>query len=814
MSSLFETGNKMKTLYLISLLFTSYFLSGCASGSHTVSSGPFTVALDAKGQVVVESQNEKYVISSRFSTPQKVWSDFGSNQKEAFKSSSKQIALENQSYTVTRTLTAKKNYFEVQDVIELLPQVDSQTIVGIQVHHQLMLPDSLEGTRLNGFDPATFVNPKSGLGVCGLSNQGNSSLFAKSQTLSIGILPLDDVFSAHAQVQNHGIPLPKNASNTCNLFDKPSLVLRDVNLALSHQRKNKLEMKWAIYPQKHTQASVDSAYYDFVNAVRSNTMENYTIDGPVQTLTVSHPGYYIEQGYLPPSYSADSIPDSVYREVIEKNNIKIILSEIPLGKFERYAHGSAFPKEVSPVWIQNIKKLIRVAHDLNAKVLIYMHPFISTERGAGNKYAQEKVLNHFSRVACYPTSQKQSPTDNRHLCSPNVARLPLFIGTKADEGYGKKLMEYVHYVMQDLNADGIYMDESSKSVLHYSYDDLAYQHAPDPYSAELIYTFQTKRQISNLTLATSKLRMALIDKVYQMDGIVIANTSPITQTFKNRKMTHFTEMGTPYHAHRSLFHTPVGLTNISDTVQSSVYRIIENGLLPYFTYRPFPKYVYPNITESLFPFKPVYMQPGILTGADKFITTRAGVYGWDTPHELKIYKYNTMGIRTDHGTITIPSNGKPTKARVSILGKEIAVVQRGKRQCATKLSPLIHKTILVCPDESIPCKAQDHITHNSFQVPRSFILSTNHIHSTPLEHITVKAVDIKNNSVAFSPQSIISASQTKYNVASTSWIFKVDKALLKSRGLNINASDPFIIDVEATIGDKKYCEEFEFTFAR
>jgi len=80
-----------------------------------------------------------------------------------------------------------------------------------------------------------------------------------------------------------------------------------------------------------------------------------------------------------------------------------------------------------------------------------------------------------------------------------------------------------------------------------------------------------------------------------------------------------------------------------------------------------PQLTRPCVTAQMFPFTPVDIRPGVLTGEERIITTRSGTCGWPGTFKAKLYVYDQAGVlaQTDPPTqsysakpeITVPEKG-------------------------------------------------------------------------------------------------------------------------------------------------------------
>jgi hypothetical protein len=160
-------------------------------------------------------------------------------------------------------------------------------------------------------------------------------------------------------------------------------------------------------------------------------------------------------------------------------------------------------------------------------------------------------------------------------------------------------------------------------------------------------------------------------------GVFLANAQPVTRRLQNLHFPRFCETPEPRRAFHCALFSPLAYGNsppykdeaalfqfVRDRVDCCVVTHI-GGM---------PQLTRPCVTAQMFPFTPIDLRPGILTGEERIITNRSGSFGWATVFKARLYVYDKAGILAEaappvkeyreKAKVTVPERGMGILVRV------------------------------------------------------------------------------------------------------------------------------------------------------
>jgi hypothetical protein len=498
-------------------------------------------------------------------------------------------------YKVVRKIFVRENHIHIEDTFTNT----TPELIGIIVENRLQFSAPPLETRTAGWLASGEWDYS--------RNAAHPSVFAQWKDLGMGLVAEDDVFRIH------------NKS-----FREPgSIGLADEQLGIAPGASTTLE--WSIYPTPKN-ANSDGDYWSLINAVRSEWGANYAIPGPF--------GFTM---HLDSKKSAEELG-----QWMRARDLKIVAGGIAKYKDGKYAHGTGIL--FAPEFVAYEKEWIAKVHQTapEVKALCYFHSQISTEPEAETKYAADRLFNGAGEAMSYPYRYP----------------LPMFISTRENK-YGKALWGYVKTILDDIDADGLYWDEMSHSVLEYS------QRAPWDGHTVVIdpKTHAVTGKNSSIQLLMQPLQLDIINYLKERKKYLMANTQPLTRTMLNQKIVRFVETNTYAAVINTHLGCPLGLGNHhEETTQADaarhVRRILQQGGVYYahiFNREP-PSW---NFMSVMYPITPARLGPGFVIGKERIHTTVSGKFGWPDGARANVYVVDADGARVEKPNVKeITESGK------------------------------------------------------------------------------------------------------------------------------------------------------------
>ena len=600
---------------------------------------PYEARLLSGGAVEVKVGGEHYVVVSKFSRPGGGLRRLG-EQAEGWRPTvqGEKLAVEGPPYRLERSL---RRHAERLEIVDRLTNTSDQTI-GIRLGHEVATRKAeaqrvyLCGSRLPRKEGQTSID---------VHPLENPTLYVRRERSGVGLLPRDSVFRAHVEL----------------VLRDGAYGIHDRHLALAPGTS--YEMRWEIYPT----ATPD--YYSFVNAARRSLKANYTIDG---NMVIAH-GF---EGAM-----ADLTDDDFVR-LVRANNAKYLVlvdisrlneagKRLPPQGLDGYTHGTGLMGEHgrwTRHWLEQVIARFRRLCP-GVKLLPYLDPYVCSEPGAADKYADS--------LALLPEGAPQLYTDHK---------LPVFYPTP-ENSYGKALGEAFDYLLGI--ADGFYMDESTMAYIP---GPGAFSYRPDTWDGhscemdlgggyeETGATYELRRKVTNSALFTRGFRLRQLQKARAQGKAVWMNFQPMSEEEAALQSHRFVECyasSAPVYSHLGC---PVSLANEhverrEADIGNSVRRMLMFGGL-YLTYGI--KYrTDGNILQDLYPFTPLELHCGYVIGAEKIITCSSGTYGFGDRSSLRVRVYDRAGFHLPRRDATVPAAGTAeTTASLALQEGELAIVFR------------------------------------------------------------------------------------------------------------------------------------------
>lgn len=585
-----------------------------------IARAPKPVAMQAElsddGQIRFASAGRSFQISTRTSLPLGAWTQNRPGAKwHAVGKKSKPATWSGPGYKVSRRIEKRSDHLRVFDTISNT----GRELAGVMIENRLALPVTPKEVLLAG-------RPR--IGVTSFREQpAHPTALAWWGDYSVGLVAEDDVFRTHHRA-----------------FSEPGAIgLSDPRLGIAPGQSHTLE--WSIYPQK------GGDYWSFINALRRNWGSNYKM----QAATFDTVGATTRR------------PEKEQHDWVTSRNLAIAIS--PQTEFTRdeaktipglaqdpilsnvppqhpvLSEGTAIPMARS--WNEKATRWMELNRGAKPPVrsVVYIHANICSEPGAADKYADSKVVD----------------AAGKHLVTPYFYPLYLYLPT-LESSYGKALMETVKYIVDDMKADGLYMDEFSFGSVP------AYIHYPqwDGCTVEIDpTTHAVKGKVSSSVLLQQPWREAMLRYLRSRNKVLLANSFAATRTANRWQVQFFIESLSYSSLIESHLGSPWGLANHNpdqgEESQAQMTRgILDYGGLPCFYLWPDAPSENPSFSTLMYPTTPEQIGAGMVLGRERIVTKRSGRYGWPDGRGGDVYVFDGAGKRVHKPDARPVAVGKKT----------------------------------------------------------------------------------------------------------------------------------------------------------
>lgn len=434
---------------------------------------PMGVRLAPAGTIELEVAGKRFAVTTRTSLPDGKWFETRESADAAAVPAGQGASASwtAESYDVKRTVSVRDDHVHVADTFTNR----GTELIGVMVEHRL------------GFDAKpleVMVGGRQAYGdSAGSRNPYHPSVFARWESLGLGLVAEDDVFRVHIRS-----------------FSQPDhLGLADDMLGIEPGAS--VTLQWSVYPVPK------GDYWDCINAVRRNWGSNFRIPGPF-AFTSHLPG---------------GKPAEWYGQWVRARALKITCGGIAKYPNGKYAHGTGI--QHASRWVAAEAEWTRgmLAAAPDVKALAYFHAQCCTEPDGETKFADSRLID----------------SRGEHLGYPYRYRLPLYVPTR-ENSYGRALWGFVRTCLEDIGTSGLYWDEMAHSVLWFAHD------APWDGCTVVIHpkTHAVTGKRSSVPLLMQPLKEDIVRYLRERDKFLMANTQPATRTMLRHKIVRFVETGT------------------------------------------------------------------------------------------------------------------------------------------------------------------------------------------------------------------------------------------------------------------------------
>lgn len=241
--------------------------------------------------------------------------------------------------------------------------------------------------------------------------------------------------------------------------------------------------------------------------------------------------------------------------------------------------------------------------------------------------------------------------------------------------YFKKMMSEADFALDTAKVGGIYCDEFN----HYNCVSPRTYGQWDQHFVELdnnSFEVKTDKQVAQLSLVTDEAQQRYAEYILKKCGVFLANAQPVTRRMQNLHFPRFVETASVERGFHAALFSPLCYGNPPLPPD-------EAGLFQYVRARLFscvlthiggmPKLTRPCVTARMFPFTPIDIRPGIMTGQERIITTKSGSYGWAALFKAKLFIYDKAGLLAE-GEPAVKTYTR--KAEIAVPEEGLAILER------------------------------------------------------------------------------------------------------------------------------------------
>lgn len=475
------------------------------------------------------------------------------------------------------------------------------------------------------------------VGVPGVSNtfMDNPATFLSKENGGIGMVALDDVYLEHYR---H--------------FNQDGVTgLRDPLFALDKGASYTLE--WAVY------VNGTGDYYDFINAARKDEGLVRTVEGGFSFIDLKEP----------PS-----------KEFVDLRGLKYVSlpclshAEDDAGISIEGFEFMEYPAECALVK-QTLARTRALYPDL--KVMFHVaHSLYATDKPE-TLFPDSRTINNEGRQTDYGdnnTDYYRNYFSKEHV--DEGYRWFIFYPAE-DNSFGKYMLRATRFMLDEVGATGIFADGLTHGYGgRFTYDRW------DGHTAQIDpKTGTIQRLYASVNLLAAPVLVEMTRMIGEEGGVVIANSNPGPRTVHQENILYCVETGGGDKSVASLYLAPTVIA-LGDSSRIKTERDVYDDIRAkldwgalYFYYgegtltRPTP-------ATRMYPITVEAFRPGTITGRERIITTRSGVFGWPGEHNLhQVLRYDGRGALTRAEALTTV-DAVDARTELSLGDRETAVIEK------------------------------------------------------------------------------------------------------------------------------------------
>ncbi len=496
----------------------------------------------------------------------------------------------------------------------------------------------------------------------------NPTAFASLDRFGIGLVALDDVLI----VQSQGGCAAEGLSLGSREF------ALDANASYT--------VEWAVY------VNGSGDYYDLVNDVRIDERRNNT--------TVH--GTWVTPSQLMYKRTLDRVPPPSYFDVRRPAYFCIPClswsTDDPTVSLEGIEF-IAYPQERAAV-----RRVIDAATAIrpHLKTMFHVAPNLYATNKPDEIWPDSRLIGLDGKQTVYAYNYESSSYFSKQRLAENWRWWSYY--PAVDNAYGQALLDSVDVMMNEMGASGVFVDGALWDYGGgYSYDRF------DGHTADI--DPQTKT-ITRLKTAVPLLQQHAIAawgrKVMQRGGVVVANNAVPTRTFAGQPFIFDKEVTEGPEMHLlptpCTLGNPAAIQNETDVYDDILAKLAWGNL--YFYYGEPLDLRHELPAARMYPITVTDVRSGCVTGNERVVTARDGVYGWPGERCLHlVYRYDRRGRRISHNFVTT-TDASGARTAVDLDDREMAIVV--KLPVTVQSATAVNAIVTRCDERAIGVSLHGH----------------------------------------------------------------------------------------------------------
>ena len=560
------------------------------------------------------------------------------------------VALETPNLSLKRLCSPVSDHIKVTDII--ISNLDEDQ--GLKWKNRFAFSGKMPETwRISGLTGALATDSS-----CMAS--ANPTLYLADQQGAAGFVVEDTVSRVLLEMEASG-----------NVFEMAS---KGVGLPAGKS----LNVEWCIYPM----AGGERGYFDFINQVREDWGVNNTVPGPYLIRAQQYPGLTLRFASVSPWFEyADGLeytreqyvkatsekvaelrkqfPGVKLMALLETNLVNFDSTTVPWGKELPLTYGdrtnpaTAYGQYLSPDLSRKLNEVTplrdSLLHDKDGNIMV------------DTVYVYQK--------------------------KPWINLMPQL--EKGNARYNQ-MMEQIDFVMQNVDFDGIYIDQFNPTLR----DGVSFDRW-DGYSVTLDKEGRILSKSYNYAITGAEGRMEIVRRVTSKGGVVLTNGHPVTREEQNSGRLSFAEMENdrcnpipfldekpPELRYEATGHlaSPIILNlrparytqeprMLARVLFKGLIIALRNGVLPYYYTVNIPTSG-PDagglgVANWMFPFTPVKLGEGVMVARERTVVCKSGTYTVGGQNRPAVAHFNNMGLEVKE-TKAFNVTGQPGAWKVKV----------------------------------------------------------------------------------------------------------------------------------------------------